>query len=410
MKQADLKKQPRMLAPKGWNFVSPSTSNPLVTSHFPWASLSRSLVALMGSVILASSTDTQARTLPDDVRVKLEALNRLKGTDLGANPALEAVVTKIVGQTRGEPEFVGLVKDFQLLGQEEALADFVRAQPEDPASVEALRLLLNATNTVPLGQLLDSSVTNRPLILKALGDTADRRITSLIQRVVLSDKEPLEVRRAGVLALARVHEGAQALLDWTATGKLEGVLRDSAGEALRAARWPEIRAAAVTAFPPKTAPSEHRLPPIAELLKQTGDAARGAIVFRRTDIGCIQCHQVNGEGISFGPGLSEIGSKLGKDALCVAILEPSAGISFGFEAWNFVLKGDDEVLGLIASETEEEVAVKVPGGVVTRYKKSQIVRREKQALSIMPSGLEANMSTQDFVDLIEYLASLKKAR
>ena len=363
----------------------------------------------MGSVILASSTDTQARTLPDDVRVKLEALNRLKGTDLRANPALEAVVTKIVGQTRGEPEFVGLVKDFQLLGQEEALADFVRAQPEDPASVEALRLLLNATNTVPLGQLLDSSVTNRPLILKALGDTADRRITSLIQPVVLSDKESLEVRRAGVLALARVHEGAQALLEWTATGKLEGVLRDSAGEALRAARWPEIRAAAVTAFPPKTAPSEHRLPPITELLKQTGDAARGAIIFRRTDIGCIQCHQVNGEGINFGPGLSEIGSKLGKDALCVAILEPSAGISFGFEAWNFVLKGDDEVLGLIASETEEEVAVKVPGGVVTRYKKSQIVRREKQALSIMPSGLEANMSTQDFVDLIEYLASLKKA-
>jgi putative heme-binding domain-containing protein len=117
---------------------------------------------------------------------------------------------------------------------------------------------------------------------------------------------------------------------------------------------------------------------------------------------------VNGEGIDFGPALSEIGSKLGKDALCVAILEPSAGISFGYEAWSFEFKDGDEAFGLIASETEDEVAIKVPGGVVTRRKKSEIVKREKQALSIMPAGLQDNMTTQEFVDLIEYLASLKK--
>ncbi len=367
----------------------------------------------MGGVLLASATTLQARSLPEDVRVKLEALNRLKGTDLRANPALEAVVNKIVGQTRGEPEFVALVKDFQLQGQEAALADFVRAHPEDPASVEALRLLLETPgptpNSGPLAGLLVPAVTNRPAILKALGDTADHRITPLIQPLVLGEGEPLEVRKSGVLALARVHEGAQALLEWASAGRLAEDLRDGLGEALRGARWPEIRSAALKAFPPGSAPNGHRLPPIAELVKQTGDPTRGAVVFRRPDIGCIQCHQVNGEGVNFGPALSEIGSKLGKDALCVAILEPSAGISFGYEAWSFVLKGDDEVQGLIASETEDEVAIKIPGGVVTRYKKSQVVRREKQALSIMPSGLEANMSTQDFVDLIEYLASLKKA-
>jgi putative heme-binding domain-containing protein len=398
-----------MLPPKGWNFLSTCTSNRGVKLHWPLASVSRVLVTLMGCGILTLPTRVHARSLPDDVRIKLEALNRLKGTDLRSNPALEAVVIKIVGQTRGEPEFVGLVKDFQLEGQEAALADFVRTRPADPASVEALHLLLASTNRASLTDLLTPSVTNRTTILKALGDTADHRITPLIQPVVLSDQEPSEVRTAGVLALARVREGAQALLEWVTTGKLSGAVRDSAGDALRAARWPEIRSAAVAAFPTRNVPPEHHLPSIAELVRQKGDVARGAVVFRRPDIGCIQCHQVNGEGINFGPALSEIGSKLGKDALCVAILEPSAGISFGYEAWNFVLKGDDEVLGLIASETEEEVAIKVPGGVVNRYKKSQIARREKQALSIMPSGLEANMSTQDFVDLIEYLASLKKA-
>ena len=365
--------------------------------------------ALGMALVVAWTLPVAARTLPDEVRVKLEALDRLKGMDLQANPALQAVVLKIVGQTRGEPEFVGLVKDFQLTGQESALAEFVQLHPEDPAAIEALRMLLNAADTTPLANLLEPAVTNRPPILKSMADTGDRRILPWVQPIVFRTTEVLPVRQAAITALARIREGAQTLLDAEKTGRLPDDLRGTAAAALRAARWPEIKSAVDAAFPAKAVAGEHHLPPIAELVKRTGDPARGAAVFRRAEIGCIQCHQINGEGINFGPNLSEIGTKLGKEALCTAILEPSAGISFGFEAWNFVLKGDDEVLGLIASETEDEVAVKIPGGVVNRYKKSQIVRREKQALSIMPAGLEANMSVQEFVDLIEYLASLKKA-
>ena len=40
--------------------------------------------------------------------------------------------------------------------------------------------------------------------------------------------------------------------------------------------------------------------------------------------------------------------------------------------------------------------------------KADIAQREKQKLSIMPAGLQQNMTTQDFADLLEYLASLKK--
>jgi cytochrome c553 len=47
--------------------------------------------------------------------------------------------------------------------------------------------------------------------------------------------------------------------------------------------------------------------------------------------------------------------------------------------------------------------------VATRYKKSDIAKRTKQKLSIMPAGLQQNLSTQEIVDLVEYLASLKKA-
>ena len=139
-----------------------------------------------------------------------------------------------------------------------------------------------------------------------------------------------------------------------------------------------------------------------------GDAKRGAEVFRRDAVGCSKCHQVNGEGIDFGPNLSEIGTKLGKDALYEAILDPSAGISFGFEAWQIELKSGDEAYGLMVSDTADEIAVKTQGGIVTRYKKSDVAKREQQKLSIMPAGLQQTLSTADLVDLVEYLSSLKK--
>ena len=136
---------------------------------------------------------------------------------------------------------------------------------------------------------------------------------------------------------------------------------------------------------------------------------RGAEVFARSTVGCINCHQVNGKGTDFGPNLSEIGTKLGKDALYEAILDPSAGISFGFEAWQIELKSGDEAYGLIVSDTTEEIAVKTQAGIVTRYKKSEVAKREQQKLSIMPAGLQQTMSPEDLVDLVEYLSSLKKA-
>src|SRR5205823_5507055 len=151
------------------------------------------------------------------------------------------------------------------------------------------------------------------------------------------------------------------------------------------------------------------LPPVTELVKLKGDPVRGAEVFNREAVGCFKCHQVNGHGTDFGPNLSEIGTKLAKEALYEAILDPSAGIAFGYEAWQIELKNGDEAYGLISSETEDEITVKAVGGVTTHYKKSDVVNRTKQKLSIMPAGLQQNMSIQEIVDLVEYLATLKKA-
>ena len=100
-------------------------------------------------------------------------------------------------------------------------------------------------------------------------------------------------------------------------------------------------------------------------------------------------------------------TKLGKDALYESIIDPSAGISFDYEAWQVNLKNGDEAFGLIISETADEITVKTQTGIVTSYKKIDIESRQKMTMSIMPAGLQQAMPVSDLVDLVEYLASLR---
>ncbi len=64
--------------------------------------------------------------------------------------------------------------------------------------------------------------------------------------------------------------------------------------------------------------------------------------------------------------------------------------------------------GIIESETTEEISMKGPTGVVTKHLKVKVKSRVQQAISLMPPGLHLTMNEAELVDLIEYLASLKK--
>lgn len=369
-------------------------------------SLAVAALILGGLLGFASSA---CAAVDERTRVALEALGRLKGADMEANPALKKALERILGQVRGEPEFIGLVRDFKVVGQEAAVREFLIAHPEAPAAVDAARLILDGPPPVELGPALIGPPARIAAVLKAVGETEDRRLVPVVLPVVGEVAQPVEVRRAAVSALARVQDGAQALLGLARSNRLADDLRFVAGGLLRASRWPAVRTEAGQLFPAPAAKGADPLPPMTELVKRTGDPRRGSAVFRRADVGCIQCHQVNGEGVDFGPNLSEIGTKLGREALAEAILDPSAGISFGFEAWAIQLKNGDDLTGLIVGETEQELSVKLQGGTVNRLKKADVAKREKQALSIMPAGLQQVMTTQEFIDLLEYLASLKKA-
>jgi len=340
----------------------------------------------------------------DRLAIAVDALTRLEGVDLSKNPALQERVLKVLEKTRGTPGFVRLVKHFNLPGQELGLLEVAAAQPKEENAIEALRLVLASSQSTAIKTALDKNDAKSVALAEALGNTGHRNSASFLRPLLSSSTASPELRRQAVQSLAKTLEGAKELAALVKGNKLPGELRNLALTELTQVRWEDIRNEAIQLWGQTVV----TLPPVGELLKRRGDPVNGQKVFQRASPGCNNCHVVQGQGTELGPNLSEIGSKLAKEALYQSILEPSAGISFGFEAFTLSLKDGEEAYGLIASETADEIAVKSVGGIITRHKKSNVASRQKSTLSIMPAGLEAGMTAQELVDLVEYLSELKK--
>jgi len=368
------------------------------------------LLALASVLVAPTFRLGAAEAGADRIALAVEALTRLEGIDLNENAALKERVLQVLDKTRGTPSFVKLVQHFKLPEQNAGLLEVAIAQPSAESGVEAMRLILGSDGTALLRRALEGTNTlTATRTAEALGNTGDKQATKLLLPLLPDPTRDAALRKQVVRSLARTSEGAGELLKLAREEKLADDLKFTTSAELNAVRWPEIKAEAAKILPPAQGQNAAPLPPLSELVRMKGDPANGARIFTNASPGCANCHVVHGRGIELGPNLSEIGTKLGKDALIESILEPSAGVSFGYEAWNFTLKSGDEVYGLVASETANEVVVKNIGGIITRLKKSDLESRQQSKLSIMPAGLQAAMTAQELVDLVEYLAALKTA-
>lgn len=345
--------------------------------------------------------------IDDQTAIQVEALSRLKNVDLEASPGVKSAVLRVLEKTRGTPQFVDIVRDFKLKGHGQTLLDYALKYPRETSAIEAFRLAVAELGRDSVDRLLAGE--NGPAVVQLIGNSNDKELQTVLHQIVETADKPSPLRKEAVRALARNRDGARYLLDLARGDKLGADIKFTASSELNRAPWPPIKRQALELLPLPQAQNAEPLPPLADLIKRHGDPAHGKTIFESQTAACSSCHQVLGKGTEVGPNLSEIGTKLGKDALYESILDPSAGISFGYEAFSLELKNGDEAFGLITSETNDEITLKNQTGVITKYKKQDIARRQKMSTSMMPAGLQLTMSARDLVDLVEYLASLKKA-
>lgn len=139
----------------------------------------------------------------------------------------------------------------------------------------------------------------------------------------------------------------------------------------------------------------------------TGDKTQGFHVFRGAKAACSGCHQVGYVGGNIGPELSRIGQTRTRHDLMEAILFPSVRLAQSYQATKILTEDGLVLNGLIASETATHVDLVLSADKRVTIAKEEIAKRELSDTSVMPAGLEKQLSLQELADLIAYLESAK---
>ena len=87
-----------------------------------------------------------------------------------------------------------------------------------------------------------------------------------------------------------------------------------------------------------------------------GDADNGKrIFFERSEVSCLRCHKVQGNGGEVGPDLTGIGAKQKRDYLLESLVDPDKQIAQGYETVVITLLDGKTRSGILKSEDKKEV-------------------------------------------------------
>ncbi|MCA9150344.1 MAG: HEAT repeat domain-containing protein [Planctomycetales bacterium] len=136
-----------------------------------------------------------------------------------------------------------------------------------------------------------------------------------------------------------------------------------------------------------------------------GNAARGRTIFlEKTAVSCVRCHRIFRQGGEVGPELTRIGADKQRDYLLEAIVDPNKTIAKGFESALIIDTDGRTHVGLIKSESDEEITLIDAEFKLHTIAKSDIDERASSK-SAMPADLMTHLSKAELRDLIEFLAN-----
>jgi putative membrane-bound dehydrogenase-like protein len=308
------------------------------------------------------------------------------------------LLPKILKEIDNPADYLDLVKRYEMKDQASRLTAMVMNDTLLAGEAAKIQVKLNGLGEFQrLVKGKDEAITRKAI--QVYGWVDEQPVTDYLV-TLFNDKNLSKPLRNEAMMAMNGWKSEEILWDLVKANKVSDDVMPIAKKLLLGTWHSDIRSEATKMF---GAEMDKELGDINELAKGVGNAASGQKVFKTY---CVACHQVKGEGINFGPNLTEIGSKLSKTALYSAIINPSQGISFGYEGYKIKLKDGIEVEGMIVSKTENEVNVKQIGSTSpTAYKRADIVSITENDESLMP---KFPLQKQEIVDLVEYLRTLKK--
>src|SRR5256885_6234834 len=139
-----------------------------------------------------------------------------------------------------------------------------------------------------------------------------------------------------------------------------------------------------------------------------GDTTRGRELCNNEQrVAFAKCHSVDGSSSRAGSDLLTIGDSYPRRELIRSVLEPSSTIAVGYGTTIVETKSDETFSGIIKQATTNAIELMGADGKLVRIAAAEIKEQRGSNISLMPEGLHAGLSRQEFADLIEYLVTLK---
>jgi len=300
--------------------------------------------------------------------------------------------------------------------------------PDDSAAAEALK----RAEVIAADRKADAAVRADALELLALAKS-DREAPLL--ESLLDPQEPDAVQIAAVKALSSVRGpkvGALLLAKWNgmsatvraeATNTLLSGGSDRVRLLLEAVKngdvqtWqlepykprlfmdsdPAVRQLARSLFEQSSAQREQVSKEYQAALNMAGDAARGKETFTRV---CSRCHALDGVGVAVGPNLGTVRNHPASELLEDIIL-PSKSIEHGFETYVVELASGEIVDGIMSAQTAATITLRQEQGRETVIARQDIKSMRVSKVSMMPEGLEKQISVSQMADLLTFLKDVR---
>lgn len=163
---------------------------------------------------------------------------------------------------------------------------------------------------------------------------------------------------------------------------------------------PTVRAKAGAAFKRSDSDRAKVVKEYAAALDLKGDAMKGKAVFAKT---CAACHKLDGVGFDVGANLlAALPNKSGDDLL-IAVFDPNKEVDPRYLSYS-VVTGDERVLmGVVVTETPTSITLRRADGKEDVILRTNIATLRSTSLSLMPVGLEKELTPQNVADLFAYL-------
>ena len=142
-----------------------------------------------------------------------------------------------------------------------------------------------------------------------------------------------------------------------------------------------------------------------DVAKMTGDRLRGKQVFAKS---CAVCHRLDNVGHAVGPDLAAVSNKTAP-FLLQEILDPNRNVDSRYVSYIAVTRDGVTRTGLLGSESAGSITLVAQEGKQQTILRSDLEEIRGTGVSLMPVGLEKDLSKQNLADLIAYLAAIGPA-